>query len=128
MKISPVFYQNYQSGNSVQKLSKNRGKTLPARCEAVDTLTFKGDGGALKGIVGGGLLGAAAAGAVILTGGLAALAAAGVTTAAAIGCGAGLGAQLGGIIGGMTDDSSVEDLSEQVDNTIKKIKDKVGIK
>lgn len=135
MKISPVSYQSYQRKNNLQTLVlkdnnpqagfhngsgiKNIAQTTPV---------FKGDGGAIKGIVGGGLIGAAAAGAVILAGGLAALAAAGVTTAAALGCGAGLGAQIGGIIGGIKDDSSIEDLEDQVGDVIKKVKDKVGIK
>ena len=135
MKISPVSYQSYQRKNNLQtsvsdgckcqtSLRKNAGIKNSLQTKPV----FKGDGGAIKGIVGGGLIGAAAAGAVILAGGLAALAAAGVTTAAALGCGAGLGAQIGGIIGGIKDDSSIEDLEDQIGDAIKKVKDKVGIK
>ncbi len=119
MRISPVSCKNYQTIKNYE-IKKQSAVPVCTRKNAVEETTFKGNGGALKGIVLGAAAGVAAAGGLALAGGIAAFTAAGVTTAALLGCGGAVGANVGGIIGGMVDDTTYEELCDKIEGFFKK--------
>lgn len=97
--INQNYYGNVQKRKSFDRINTN--KTINNATQ--QTVSFKGDRGALIGMLGGALVGVGAAAFVVATGGLgAAVTAVGLSGVGA--CGAGVGAHVGGIAGGLIED------------------------
>lgn len=98
--INQSVYSSYVRKNA--SIRKVEGQELP-RANA-SQVAFKGDKGALWGILGGALTGAGLVAATVLTGGLAGIVAA-VGTTGAIATGAAAGTHIGGIAGSIIEES-----------------------
>ena len=98
MKISAIRVYNTQNSASRQVIEKQNPRTTQKN------VTFKGDTGAVIGVLGGAAVGALAAAAIIATGGLAGVVAA-IGTGSTIACGAGACTHLGGIAGNIIEEN-----------------------
>lgn len=98
MRISAINTVYQHRPNVRHELKSKQNETHLLR--TAQNPSFKGDGGALRGMLYGAGVGLAAAAVVVLTGGAAAV---GLPAVTALGAGAGLGAEGGGIIGGLAD-------------------------